>query len=61
MREKFLFKGRVDLVSRLREMVKDLPACEEPALRESVGKYDWKSMISIYDEKFSELVEGRDK
>jgi glycosyltransferase involved in cell wall biosynthesis len=54
LRERFLYSSTEDLITRLRALIVEHPVTADPALREFVGKYDWKNMAKIYDEKFSE-------
>ncbi len=55
LRDRYLYSGRDSLIACLRRCIEGHPEPDDPALRAFVGKYDWKKMAKIYDEKFDRL------
>lgn len=53
LKDTYLYSSTEDLIERLRRCIGEHPKPADPALREFVGKYDWKNMAKIYDEKFT--------
>lgn len=45
-----------DLVNKLEYSILNIDQIRDINMRNVAGKYDWSSMIKVYDEKFSELV-----
>ncbi len=58
LRDRYLYADQGEMVSRLRELIGEHPAPADPALSEFVGKYDWKNMAKIYDDKLTRIRES---